>query len=364
MVLRAWVISGLLLGMAFLARGAENPFLAPPELKDFAFQVSANHQSNQAKLQAILTSIFRPVEEGGLGVAYDNARTRTVPEVWWERKANCLSMTAFYVAACRSIGIDAKYAEALNTNRWRKVGNVVRFERHVVALTRVPPLDDLVADFLPTLRRRTGIYVVALLDEPRFRSLYYSNRAVELLGEGKLEAAMEEARISLEADAKGSVGWNIQGVVQAASGDVAAAEKSYRMALSLDARDGSAMGNLEGLLRNSGRLEEAMKLRALSEEVRKKDPYYNAYLGEEALNEGNLVEALRRIQVALKILPHEPEFFLLQARIRLSQGKIDDAVKDIQEAKKWADPVNRERYDNKLAIIQGEAERTKADRKK
>jgi Flp pilus assembly protein TadD len=359
MLLRPLVLAFLFVGGALGAALPEDPFAIPQEVRVYAHNATANQLLTQGKLQGLLSSIFRPVADGGLGIVYDNEHTRTVAEVWRDRKANCLSITAFYVAACRSVGIEAKYAEALNTNRWRKVGNVVRFERHVVALSHTFPKDDLIADFIPTLRRRSGIYVVAVLEEARFRALFHSNRAVELLSESNLAAAKVEAQASLDIDPKGSVGWNIMGVVLAAGGELIRAEQSYRMALTLDGRDSAAIGNMEMLLRNSGRAEEAKAYRILGEDVRKKDPYFNAYLAEEALQEGDFPEAQSRIRVALKILPHESEFYLTQAKIKLMQGKTDDAVKDLQDAKRWAEPGERERYDSKLAIIQGKGEEKK-----
>jgi Flp pilus assembly protein TadD len=350
---RPVLMVALLVGST-LARAAEDPFLIPPELARYAIQVTGNQISTQTKLAALLAAIFRPVESGGLGITYDNDKTRSVAEVWRDRKANCLSMTAFYVAAARSVSIEAKYAEALNTNRWRKVGNMVRFERHVVSLVRSMPKDDLIADFIPTLRRRNGIYLVAVLPELRFRSLYHSNRAVELLAEGNAEAARGAAQLSLNVDPKCSIGWNIMGVVQAACGEPIRAEQSYRQALVLDPRDSAAIGNMESLLRESGRLAEAAKYRAQGEDVRKNDPYFNSYIAEEALAEGNLDEAQKRIQVALKLLPHEPEFHLFLARLKLTQGDPDEARKAILEAKRWAGPGERERYDGKLALIQGQ----------
>lgn len=329
----------------------EDPFYLPPDAREFVHRVVAAQPSTHTKLQALLRAIFRPREAGGIGIAYDNARTRTVSEVWAEGKANCLSLTAFYVSACRSIGIREEYAEAINTNHWRKVGNLVQYERHVVALTHMPPA-DLIADFVPELRRRVGTYVVAILPEQRFRALFYSNRAVEALTAGDLGEAQAKARQSLEADPRSGVGWNVLGVVQANVGDLAGAEASYRKAMELDPKDGAPLGNLEGLLRDQGRYEEAQAFRERGESVRRKDPYYHAYLAEEALGAGNLPEAGARIRNALKLVPHDPDFLLLSARIRLAEGDLEGAAKGIEEARKYADPKERARYDSKLEAIQ------------
>jgi len=116
-------------------------------------------------------------------------------------------------------------------------------------------------------------------------------------------------------------------------------------------------------MREQGRFEEAIRYRALELDVRKKDPYFNAFLAEEALGEGNADSALTLIRKAIKLLPYESEFFLTKARANILLGKTDLAVKDLEEAKKWAVPGERERYDGKLAKMR-ESEKGKVPAKK
>jgi Tfp pilus assembly protein PilF len=335
-----------------LTQSPEDPFYFPPEAQAYALRVTRLAGTENQKLQALLRAYFRPANMDGLAFTYDNARTRTVEEVWTERKANCLSLTAYFVASCRALGIPVHFAEALNTNHWRKVGPIVHFERHVVAVMPVPPMGDMVADFVPELRKAFGMYVVVIIPEARFRALYYSNLSVEALTAGDYETAKRQAQQSLEADPKCSVGWNVLGVVSGAMGDPEKAEDAYRRAMALDPKDGAPIGNLEMVLRNQGRLEEAAKFRQIGEQVRKKDPYFHAYLAEEALNEGDLAEAGSRIKAALKILPKDPEFLLFLARVKMAEGDLDAALKEIKLAKRWSDPAERARWDNKLAAIQ------------
>ena len=333
------------------SRGDEDPLKAPPELKTFVRTVTMPHQGTRARLQALLTAIFKPQDQGGLGIEYDNSRTRTLNEVWEERKANCLSMTAMFIAACQTIGVEAKYAEPVNTNRWHKVGSVIRYERHVVALIPLPALQDMVADFLPQLRRRVGMYIVDIISEQRLRSFFHSNRAVEFLEGGQMDAAIAESQRALKVDPASPVGWNIHGVVLRYSGNTEAAEKAFLKALELDPKDGTAMGNLETVYRDRGDLVEASRYRQMSQELRRKDPYFNAFLAEEALTEGNVEEARARIETALKLHPREPEFHLFRARIHLLDGNLDAATRAIEEARKWGQPSERERYENKLDAL-------------
>ena len=355
MPLHPFVVAGLL-GTALAAPAQPvvqpgDPFYLPPEAQAFAPKACASGATDQQRMQEILRAMFRARADGGMGLTYDNAHTRTVEEVWREGKANCLSMTAFYVMACRSVKLPSKYAQALNTNHWRKVGTLVRYERHVVALLSMPPISDLIADFVPDLRKRIGSYVVAILPENRFRALFYSNRATEALTDGDLEEARTQAQLSLEADPRSSVGLNILGVVLAASGDPVKAEATFRHAMELDPKDGAPLGNLEALLLEAGRTEEAARFRVLAEKVRRKDPFFHAYLAEEALGEGDLKEAEARVGVALRLLPGEADFHLLHARIKLAQGDLEAASRAISAARERSAPGDRERYDGKLAYI-------------
>ena len=338
----------LLLGLSLSAVEAD-PFAAPPEVQQFARRITGVHVGTWAKLNALLAAIFRSPREEGLGVTYDNERTRTVEEVWRERKANCLSLTAFYVAACRSLGIEVYFADSLGISRWRRVGSIIRYERHVVALIPMIPMGDLVADFAPELRR--GNHLVNPISEQRMRALFHSNRAVEAFQVGQSEEALREAKASIQVDPDSGVGWNVLGVIQRFFQNPLEAERCFRKALAVDPKDGVSCGNMEALLRNQGRMEEAERFRELGLELRKKDPYFNAFLAEEALQTGQYLEAHKRIKQAIKLLPQEPDFYTLLARLSLEQGQTQDAIKALEKAKRWCNPEERERFESKLVKL-------------
>ena len=341
-----------LLGVALLAAG-EDPFEAPPELKEFSRQHTLNQQTVTGKLGVLLKAFFAPVDEGGLGITYDNAYTRTPIEAWRDRKANCLTLTALYVAACKSIGFEAHYGESLRISRWRRVGNTIRYERHLVAVVPTGNIgQELVADFLPEIRRDSQL--ISTLTPKRVLALFHSNRAVELLAESRPGEALQAAQNSILVDPSLGVGWNILGVVQRSQGQDAEAETSFLKALATDPRDGAPCGNLENLCRAQGREAEARTYRERGLDIRKKDPFFNAFLAEEALQEGQWEEAEKRIKQAIRIFPQEPDFHLIQARISLAQGHRKEAIKALERARKWAMPEMQARFDSKLALLKGE----------
>lgn len=342
----------LLLAASLLGAG-EDPFEAPPELQAFTRQHTLGQQGVNGKVSALLKAFFAPPEEGGLGITYDNAFTRTPVEAWRDRKANCLTLTALYVAACRSIGLEARYGESLRISRWRRVGAMVRYERHIVAMVPAGTIgQELIADFLPEIRRDSQLIVP--LAPTRVLALFHSNRAVELLAESKQEEALASAYRSIQVDPSLGVGWNILGVVQRAQGLELEAERSFLRALETDPRDGASCGNLENLYRSLGRETDARVYRERGLEVRKRDPFFNAFLAEEALQDGNWEEAEKRIKQAIRLLPQEADFHLVHARVSLAQGQRKDAIKALERARKWALPDMQARYDTKLSLLKGE----------
>lgn len=326
--------------------------LDPPEgLAEFARKVTLSSNGVPQKLQALLSAFFRDPDSGGLGIQYDDSRTRTLREVWRDHKANCLGLTALFVAATRSLGIETRYAEPVNTGHWTRREGLIRYERHLVAIAPVPPLEDLVADFLPHVQRRQGHYVVTTLTEGRVRALWASNRAVESMLERDLKTAEAFASSSIRSDPECPVGWNTLGVIHSQRRDSDRAEACYRKALALDPRDPTVIGNLEALLRNNGRWEESVRYRLLGLELRKRDPYFHAFLAEEALNDGRIEDALKSIKMAIRLQPYDPEFYALEAGIRVSLGKLNEAQQSLELARRWADPRQRQRFDNKLAAL-------------
>lgn len=340
----------LLISMTLAAM--EDPLEAPEELKAFAQQQTRATSDARAKLGRLVKAFFAPVEEGGLGMTYDNSYTRTVREGYRDRKANCFTMTAMYIACGQVIGVNAQFAESLRISHWRRAGATILYERHFVAVMGFESIGTArVADFLPEVRQ--GAQSLLLVPRRQALAMFHSNRAVELLNASRLEEALATARASVEVDPSHGGGWNVLGVVQQELGRVKEAEASFTKAMSLNTRDGIPCGNLENLLLTQGREQEAQVVRNRAMAARRKNPYFNAFLAQEALAAAQWDEAERRMKVALDILPHEPEFLLLLARICLAQGREKAAVKALELARKWAIPQDQPRWDAKLALLKG-----------
>ncbi|HJV89843.1 MAG TPA: hypothetical protein VJ623_06025 [Holophagaceae bacterium] len=352
--MRAAFVS-ILLSLASLSGGVpttlptSGPFKAPEEMKDYVLKVTRIHQGMKAKAGALLRMTFAPEAEGGLGIQYDNSQTRSVEEVWRDRKANCLGLTAFFVSSCRVMGLEAGFAEAPSISQWRKDGPFIRHEKHMVAVLDNKPIGVLVMDFSPEFHK--GFYQVIPLTEDKALAMFHSNRAVESLGAGRTEEAFLEAQAGVAASPAVGIAWNVLGVVLRDRQDPLGAERAFRKSLEVDPLEGAACGNLETLCVSQGRHAEAAAYRSLAANLRAKDPYFHAFLAKEALDQGDLKVARRELDAALKLYHREPEFYVLMAQLNLYDGESRDAERALQLAKKWASPEEQARMDLKLAKI-------------
>lgn len=352
--MRAALITALMMMTPLAAQVASSgsqmkPFEAPEEMKEFVRRTTLVHTGMKPKLEALLRMTFANVEDGGLGLQYDNSRTRSVQEVWKERRANCLGLTAFFVASCRVMGLEASFAEAPGVSQWRKVGELVRNEKHMVAVLENKPSGLMVMDFAPEVRR--NFYNVIPIGEAKALAMFHSNRAVEALDAGLLNEALGEAKAGVAASPTVGIAWNVLGVVHRGLNDLPAAEEAFRRALVVDPLEGSACGNLENLCQVQGRGPEAEAFRNLGLNLRSKDPYFHAFLAKEALDRSDFKQARKELKTALKIYKHDPEFYVLMAQVEILSGEQKDAERALEEAKRWANPEDRARMDSKLAKI-------------
>lgn len=330
----------------------EDIFDGSKDFRAFAVKATLGTDSYLLKTQYLIAAAMGKVEDGGLGITYANDKTRTVAEVWRDRKANCMSLTAFYVAAFRSIGLPAQFAEAPSINLWTRSGSLILNEHHVVAYVPVNIVTRLVADF--SGRPHTGQLPIVPISESRFRALFHSNRAVELLLTGDKAAAEAEGRQAVKDDPRSGVAWNALGAVEKLDGRRAEAEQAFQTALSVDSDNGPACGNLETMCREDGRAQEADAYRDLGLKIRNKDPYFQAFLAREALANGQLDEAITRVRRALKLQRTEPDFYLILAQAELNRGERGEAEKAVEKAIHWSLPSQRKRMESKLDLIKAQ----------
>ena|GEM_PF-428105 len=319
----------------FQEEDGDDPFWVPREMSDFARRRAMLSYTERSKAEELLKALVQPPELGGMGITYSSDRTRTINEVWTDRKANCISLTMAYVMLAKQLGIRAMFAESFDVYNWSRVAGLIIREKHMVAVIMRDGKDDLVADFLPTTRPRFGTYFVDVIFDNHAKSLYYSNRAVEALLEDNKAEARKWVELSIGVDNMSPPAWNIFGVIEKTEGNIAGAVRAYKIAIANNSKNVAAISNLAALYRDEGFYSEYAKLRAMENRLRKEDPYYHAFLATEALDEQDIKNALKSIQKAIKIHPRDPDFYITLCQVYMAQGKNAEAIGALAKAREY-----------------------------
>jgi Flp pilus assembly protein TadD len=125
------------------------------------------------------------------------------------------------------------------------------------------------------------------------------------LAENRLGEAWMQLVRALQLSPDMTLLWVNLGAVYRMADQYAAAESSYLQALALDPGDRSAMTNLVVLYGLQERLEERDFWAARVDHYRNANPYYHAWLGEQAGEAGDWPAALDHFEQALALSPRE-----------------------------------------------------------
>lgn len=144
---------------------------------------------------------------------------------------------------------------------------------------------------------------------------------------GQLETALDEVKLALQADPNRADAYNLRGLIYAALDDERLADESFRRALQLNPRDGSAAHNHAWFLCQRGRFEAAMA---------QFDAAMAAPLGRDRARTllargicesraGNPAEARKTLVRAYELDPANPATAVNLALLMLQQGEAERA---------------------------------------
>jgi Flp pilus assembly protein TadD len=274
------------------------------EMRAFVHRVVPGRASREDQMQRLARAVLHP---GTLGLEYLEGATRTAEEAFDTANGNCLALSLLFVALAREAGLDARFYQVRVVPEWKLEGDVVFAARHINVGGRIGPRSTYVMDFSPYVVRRQ-LSRHRLTDEEAFAQ-YYNNLGADFIADGNLLSAYLHFRAGLELAPSLSYLWSNIAVVYSRNGQPEVAEKALRRAIALDANNTSAMTNLAGLFRASGREAEAEELVAEVERAQRRNPYYHYALGERAIAREDYLGALTLLRQAISLQPEEILFY-------------------------------------------------------
>lgn len=297
----------------------------------------------EQRLERLVAFLFD--EQDGLGLQYHYEANHTVAEVYATRQVNCLSFTLITVALARDAGLDAYAQEIEDVLTWFQEGSTVYRNNHVNAgflIHRQRFSADVAWDEVITRQEPRRV------DDAHLFALFYNNRAVSRLAQGKRTVAQAYADRAIEYSGDYAPFWNNLGVMAYRDGNRALAESNYRHALALNDKHSPALFNLITLYKRTGRAEEARPLEKKLARIRDRDPFDQFLLALESERTGDYGTAIKRYQHAIRLHPDEPRFFEGLARAYFLQGDARRAGRALERARAMSQGAEQARYQAKL----------------
>ena len=311
-------------------------------------EVIAPARSELDRLQRL--TWFMDDGEHGLGLQYRDDATYTVTEAYLNRQANCVTYTLVFLTLAHLAGLEAYPQEIEETLSWQQLDDLVYRSNHVNVRVRVGGqryLVDVGGDMVIGRRPARRISMQRALAQ------YYNNRAVTLLSEQRLPAALAHAEVALQLDPGYPTTWSNTGVLRLRSGDRAGAEHDYTTALRLDPDNASALFNLVGLYQRKGDRGRETLFRKRLEKVERRDPFHQFLLAMEHERQGDGASAARYYLRAIQLHGDEHRFYSGLARAYLLDDDPRRARRALERALSLAsDEATRASYQARLEQLQ------------
>ena len=303
-----------------------------PEMKTFVAEHASKGEARHSRAWALTYAALDPYI---LDFSYDPRQTLTAAEAFQQRRGNCLTFSALFVAMARDAGLKAGFQEVIIPPRWSAINDTVLVSKHVNAI-----VSDTHRNYVVDVSRRqtSGREVIRQLSDREALAQYYNNLGADALVRENLGLAYAYFLKALEVQPGLAYVWSNAGVVLRRNGQTDDAVFSYRTALRYDPDHTVALNNLHTIYTEDGDLEAAAALAGRVERNRRKNPYYLLHLAELATEEQRWPDAIALLDKAIRIDDQEYRFHYALAQALYHAGKVDVARVSLDRARALAPP--------------------------
>lgn len=330
------------------------PFAASPELAAVGQRLGRLPGGTREKADAIVHFIF--LDPDGLRFEYRRYPTLTADQAFRERTGNCLSLVNLFIALARSAGLDAFPVEVEDWATFsRRDGAVVR-STHVIGGLNVGSYAALgqlwTIDFLPD--REKSYRKLARIGDERHAALHYNSVAVEAMLGGDLAAAERLFAHALSLDGGSAETWSNYAVLARRADDLDTGFERLEAALRVDRRFLPALNNMASFHRLAGRPEVAVRYERQALEAKLQNPYFLIDQAIRRLQRGELDAAYDLLVQARRIDRSIPETYLALGRVDLARGRLARAERNFAAARERSQELSpgfQEGLDRKIGKL-------------
>ncbi|NQX88788.1 MAG: tetratricopeptide repeat protein [Halioglobus sp.] len=323
------VLDGRLVESAEVVQRVSSPDLLALDsaMTEFVRRYTQDVSRDRARLITLHSAISGAAT---LGIRYDPQSDGTAQEVFHRGTANCLAYASLFVALAREAGLNANYQWLDISPAWTRDGERVAVRLHINVVVKVGRNEQFMVDIDPLQSR--DIAGSRQISDRDALALYHSNSAMRALSAGMTEAAWLQAARALQLSPATAHLWVNLGAIYRSNGQYRAAERSYLYALQLDPQELSAMNNLVVLYKLEGRNEARAYWEEKLVRYRDANPFYHAWLGDEAAESGEWRKAVSSYQRALGLLPGDSRLLGALGRGYEQLGEVSLATGYVQRA--------------------------------
>ncbi|MEL7449162.1 MAG: tetratricopeptide repeat protein [Pseudomonadota bacterium] len=326
-----------------------------PEMREFVKQFAPNRAGELRRIDSLILALRHP---GILKIEYDPSANFGAVGAFENRRANCLSFAALFIALARESGMDARFQSVEVDAQWERLNNdlLVRLQ-HVNTVIRGAGQKEHIVEFQ---RDRFNMLMTRRkVSDSHAEGLYYNNVGGQHLFDGDLASAKAYLLRAIEADSRIAAAWVNLGVVHRRADRPELAEVSYRQALHIDPENTVASNNLASLLERRGKTALAAQLRDHAIQQRARNPYYHFALAKHAYEQQKYDAALDHLDEAMRHGRKEHNFHHLLALIQHAMGDIEEAQASMRRAERKAtNPQDRDQYRATLAAWSSDTQGT------
>ena len=299
-------------------------------MKEFVADFAPPLESRQKKAWNLSYAMMDPYL---MPFNYDPTVTLSAAETFRHQTGNCLSFSAMFVAMARQAGLKAWFQEVEVPPQWTNVDETYLVSKHVNAVVESRG-SNFVVDVSGT-RRGEWLDTRKISDSKAFAQLYNNLGAAALVGQN-LPVAHAYFVKSLELDPEAGYLWSNLAVVLNRNGQVEDAKYAYRVALSYNPHESTALNNLHQLYFDEGDLVRAAEMQSRVEKYRSKNPWYMYQLSVDAVDEKRYSDAVDYLQEAIRLNDTEYRFHLALAKASLLNGDTLAAEESLDRARNMA----------------------------
>jgi Flp pilus assembly protein TadD len=308
------------------------PLEVSPELREFIDQAVAGESGGRQRMLSIVEAIL---DERGIGLTYEPDATLTAAEAFQSGIANCMGFSNLLVASARELGLNAKYELVSHRLRWDKFDDVLVGTLHVRVIGFFSGR-KMVFDFYP-LPIEPGS-VAEVLSDSDAKTHHLNNLAADEIRDGNAAAAYGLLHRAIETSPDIGFVWSNLGLLLLRNDMADLAEAAFEEAIAIEPERMSTLSNLQRLYYLQGRDSEAMELDSRLEQYRQKNPYFHAWLGDEAFAQGDYEQAIEHFEDAIVRKKDEPFFYFRLSDSFEALGMRDAATRAYEKAQEIEEP--------------------------